>query len=113
MGDDVRLVLRFRRGRRSLCAPAALLSLVNPSEEGIFFFFRRGRSDGGAKTPVSILLAVKICVQTIGATNFWPARYSTVASQIARDVPSYFLRRGFVQRELENDNWNEQLFLLR
>ena len=62
VGDAVRLVLRFRRGRRSLCAPAALLSLVNPSEEGIVFFFRRGRSDGGAKAPVSILFAVKVYV---------------------------------------------------
>ena len=61
VGDDVRLrlVLLVRRGRRSLCAPAALLSLVKPpppptplSEVG--FFFRRGMSADGAEAPVLI-----------------------------------------------------------
>ena len=60
VGDDVRLrfVLLLRRGLRSLCAPAALLSLVKPppptppSEAG--FFFRRGMSADGAEAPVLI-----------------------------------------------------------
>jgi len=54
VGDDVRLplVLLVRRGRRGLCVPAALLSLVKPppnppSEVG--FFFRRGMSADGAE----------------------------------------------------------------
>ena len=60
VGDDVRLrfVLLLRRGLRSRCAPAALLSLVKPppptppSEAG--FFFRRGMSADGAEAPVLI-----------------------------------------------------------
>ena len=73
----LRLVRLVRRGRRSLCAPAALLSLVKPpplSEAG--FFFRRGMSADGTEAPVliSIILSLEVNGALSCGTYFWPSK---------------------------------------